>query len=230
VWGQDQSWLSPAEMDPEVLKFHHGRNCPVDRPPNPPLKLRFLYRFPVDTSFVVIAERVKGMLEAPPLAGRPTVLLVDKTGVGAGVVDTFVHLGIRPIALTIHGGSRVTSEPSYAYAGYRVPKRDLVAAVKVCMQQKRLDISRRLEGAKTLKKELENFRFKIDPQTAHDSYEHWREGDHDDLVLATAMAVWFREWWNEKVEIGYASKERKRDEEAEEEGTLRDPRRKVGTR
>jgi hypothetical protein len=28
-------------------------------------------------------------------------------------------------------------------------------------------------------------------RTAHDSYEHWREGDHDDLVLAAALACWW---------------------------------------
>jgi len=31
---------------------------------------------------------------------------------------------------------------------------------------------------------------KINLKTAHDSYEHWRETDHDDLVLATALACW----------------------------------------
>ena len=34
---------------------------------------------------------------------------------------------------------------------------------------------------------------KIDPITAHDSYGAWREGQHDDLVLAVALAVWFAE-------------------------------------
>jgi hypothetical protein len=38
-----------------------------------------------------------------------------------------------------------------------------------------------------------NFRVKIDPLTAHDSYGAWREGQHDDLVLAVALAVWFAE-------------------------------------
>ena len=28
---------------------------------------------------------------------------------------------------------------------------------------------------------------------AHDIYGAWREGQHDDLVLATALAVWFGE-------------------------------------
>jgi hypothetical protein len=30
----------------------------------------------------------------------------------------------------------------------------------------------------------------VNISTAHDSYEAWREGDHDDLVLATALACW----------------------------------------
>jgi hypothetical protein len=48
-----------------------------------------------------------------------------------------------------------------------------------------------ISSLKTLKKELLNFKRKINLNTAHDSYEHWREGDHDDLVLATSLAVWF---------------------------------------
>jgi hypothetical protein len=41
-----------------------------------------------------------------------------------------------------------------------------------------------------LRAELLNFRVKINLASGHDSYEAWREGDHDDLVLAAAMAVW----------------------------------------
>ena len=41
-----------------------------------------------------------------------------------------------------------------------------------------------------LKEELLNFKMKINVATGHDSYEAWREGEHDDLVLAAALAVW----------------------------------------
>ena len=44
-----------------------------------------------------------------------------------------------------------------------------------------------------LVKELENFKVKVNIQTAHDSYEAWRESDHDDLVLALALACWWAE-------------------------------------
>lgn len=41
-----------------------------------------------------------------------------------------------------------------------------------------------------LVRELQNFRVKINLETAHDSYAAWREGDHDDLVLAVCLALW----------------------------------------
>ena len=81
-----------------------------------------------------------------------------------------------------------------------------MAAVQTLLQSSRLKIAESLDLAPTLKKELLNFRVKIDPKTAHDSYEHWREGDHDDLVLATALACWYREDRSatiERVHAGY---------------------------
>jgi hypothetical protein len=42
-------------------------------------------------------------------------------------------------------------------------------------------------------KGLLHFRAKIDSLTAHSSYGAWKEGQHDDLVLAVALAVWFAE-------------------------------------
>lgn len=72
----------------------------------------------------------------------------------------------------------------------RVPKRDLVSAALVLMQNERLKIAEALELRETLVRELLAFRVKINVATAHDSYEAWREGDHDDLVLSVALACW----------------------------------------
>ena len=47
-----------------------------------------------------------------------------------------------------------------------------------------------LKLAEVLRKELLDFKIRIDPQTAHDSYAAWRAGAHDDLVLAAAEAAW----------------------------------------
>jgi hypothetical protein len=62
--------------------------------------------------------------------------------------------------------------------------------------------------AETLRRELQSFRVKIDPKTAHDSYSHWREKEHDDLVLATALAAWFRQYRNTHTDAVYAEIER----------------------
>ena len=95
----------------------------------------------------------------------------------------------RPIAVAITGGDTVNRDA----AGWRVPKRDLVAALQVAMQRGHLKIARNLRHADTLVHELANFRMTIDPRTAHDSYASWRERDHDDLLLASALAVWWAE-------------------------------------
>ncbi len=43
-----------------------------------------------------------------------------------------------------------------------------------------------------LVEELQNFKLKI-TTAGNDTYEAWRESDHDDLVLAAAMAAWYGE-------------------------------------
>ena len=96
--------------------------------------------------------------------------------------------GLKPIAVSIHGGDAVSRE----YRGciwYRVPKRDLIGVVQVALHAQRLRIAAAHPMASTLIAEMQNYRVTIDPRTAHDSYAAWREGIHDDLVLACALAV-----------------------------------------
>jgi hypothetical protein len=54
-----------------------------------------------------------------------------------------------------------------------------------------LKVAEGLELWPTLRDELKNFRRKAsESRTGRDPYEHWRESDHDDLVLAAALACW----------------------------------------
>jgi hypothetical protein len=125
-------------------------------------------------------------------------LIVDATGVGRAVLDMLRNAYLKPTAITITGGDTVTQA---SVAELRVPKRDLVAAVAVALQQGRLKMAPDLLHAAMLTAELQNFRMRIDPRTAHDSYAAWREADHDDLVLALAVALWYGQnkigqgWW-----------------------------------
>lgn len=92
--------------------------------------------------------------------------------------------------VSIHGGDRVGWDERDSY---RVPKRDLVGVVQLLLQTRRMRIAASLPEAATLRRELQAFRVTIDPATAHDSYAAWREADHDDLVLAVALACWYGE-------------------------------------
>jgi hypothetical protein len=152
-------------------------------------------------------DRVAALVRSDPLRHMPAILLVDKTGVGAAVLDSFTHARIGAVAITLHGGSSVNRDPQRV--GYRVPKRDLITVTQVLLQNGQLKVAAGLPEAETLKRELLNFRVKIDPRTAHDSYEHWREGDHDDLVLAVSMAAWFRQYWNRHLDTGLARRLRR---------------------
>jgi hypothetical protein len=195
---EDEGWVSPARLSPQSAHNALATNYRFGRPAHPPLYLRHLERFELGTPYSEIIQKVKQILLREPLRRRVkrTRLLADATGVGRAVVDQFRAEGVRPISITVHGGNNLGVDPF----GYRVPKRDLVAAAQICLQNKRLKIAESLPEAATLKKELLNFRQKIDPRTAHDSYSHWREGDHDDLVFATAMACWYREYVNTSIE------------------------------
>jgi hypothetical protein len=150
--------------------------------------IRHLERPKLGTPYPAIVDRVRQLMTSGPLINR-TALVVDKTGVGAPVVDMFRKAGLRPVAITITGGNSVGSGDG----GYHVPKRDLVTTLQVLFQTGRLKVAAGLPEARTLVEELLNFKVKINVKTAHDSYEAWREGIHDDLVLAVALACWYGE-------------------------------------
>jgi hypothetical protein len=150
--------------------------------------VRHLERPKLGTPYPAIVEKVQDLVQSNKLLNQ-AALVVDATGVGAPVVDLFRKIGLVPIAITITGGNAVTRERG----GYRVPKRDLVTTLQVLFQSGRLKVAAELPEARLLVEELLNFRVKINVRTAHDSYEAWREGIHDDLVLAVALACWYAE-------------------------------------
>jgi hypothetical protein len=205
--GITPGWVSPASITPYQVGVALRYSRHYGRPAEVPLAVRHLERFELGTKYTAVVEKVAGLVRSSPLRGLPAILLVDKTGVGAAVLDSFTHARVGAVAITLHGGSSVTRDPQRA--GFRVPKRDLVTVTQVLLQNGHLKVATSLPEADTLRRELLNFRVKINPQTAHDSYEHWREGDHDDLVLAVSMAAWFRQWWNSHTDTALARRFRR---------------------
>jgi len=150
----------------------------------------FLRRYPLGTPYPKIIEHVGDLVRRPELAGRVT-LVADATGVGRAVIDLFLaaRLPVRFHPLMITGGDASRSEPWGGALGYWTPKRHLVGAVQVLLQTEMLKIVPALELAETLRRELMNFKVKV-TAAANETFGSWREADHDDLVLALAMATW----------------------------------------
>jgi hypothetical protein len=73
--------------------------------------------------------------------------------------------------------------------GWRVPQRDIVAAVQVLEQQARLVIDERLSEAAELRAQMKAFHV-VDGVAGRDKYD---PTGGDDLVLALALACWFGE-------------------------------------
>ncbi len=177
----------------------------ADEAGKPLWSVPLLKRWQLGTSYLdIVADvgRIAGTL-AIYVTAVPTLpeLAVDATGVGRAVVDILRQALLpvsRLVAITITGGSAVTQTSLNAW---NVAKKDLVAAVQAPLQQRRLKVARSIAEAEALQRELQMFKVKI-TAAANESFEAWRERDHDDLVLAVAIALWLGErkkrefkWW-----------------------------------
>jgi hypothetical protein len=149
---------------------------------------RHLEQYPLGTSYPAIVQAVCATLARDPLR-RQCVLVIDHTGVGRPIFDLFVDAKIRPIVgMTITGGVGWHRETPNQW---HVSKIQLVGTVQKFLQSGRLRIGAKLPHATTLQQELRDFRVKIS-KAANEVYEA-REGQHDDLVLSLAVALFTAE-------------------------------------
>ena len=164
-----------------------------------------------DESYVAVPGRVRALEAALRAAephrvhaetGRSTGfegdeldirLIADQTGIGLPVIDHLRSAGLDPVGVTITGGDQVVKA---GWNEFRVPKRDLVGAVAILLQTRRLRFAEGLPGLETLLAELRGFKATI-TLGGHDRYEagagDWRERPTDDVVLALALACWYAE-------------------------------------
>lgn len=192
---QDYTALSIVEVAPSsvpvtVATRDRELGLPMDQAAvleGPPAqhRLRHLERFPLGTSYPQMVRDVQARLARVP---GQWLLAIDYTGVGRAVGDIFTEAGVPYIGVTLTGGQ----QPHWDGAHCTCPKRDLVFALLVALQQQRFAAAQQLQLAPVLTKELASFRLKFS-QAGHDSYEAWRESDHDDCVLSVATAVWVAE-------------------------------------
>ena len=113
-----------------------------------------------------------------------TELIIDYTGVGRPVFDLFRHSRIYPIGMLITSGVTEATIDGIAH----VPKLVLISRLQVLLHGGQLKIQKDLPEVKTLVGELMDFRVQY-TAAGHLTFNA-REGKHDDLVLALAIACY----------------------------------------
>jgi len=149
--------------------------------------LRRCARLPLGTSYQDITRHIKTIVRQFENEGRGITLVVDATGVGKPVIDSLREDGLKPVSITVTGGQNTSSSDGE----WHVPKRDIIASAKVALGKRQLKIAKGMPFADTLLHELEMFRVKMNVATGRETDEAWREGEHDDLVCALSLAVWW---------------------------------------
>ncbi len=149
-------------------------------------RLRGLERLPLGMRYPEVEERAAHLVDRVAQQGE-CELLVDATGVGRPVVDHLRMSGLRckMRAVMVTGGQSERSEGGFDY----VPKRDLMAGLQTLFEYGELKIAKSLRHVEALKKEMADMRVKVTP-AGNEQYGAWREGEHDDLVFAVALACW----------------------------------------
>jgi hypothetical protein len=151
------------------------------------MRVRHLERVRLGTPYPGVVERVRAITRHRELVGN-CALAVDATGVGAPVVDMLraARLGCDIAAVTITGGERQHQNGSMRVS---VPKRDLIAVVQVLLEREELKVARGLRELGALMRELTDVRSTAGiggrVRLGADGC-----GEHDDLVIALALACW----------------------------------------
>jgi hypothetical protein len=183
--------------DPTALVVVEQVNALITKQPS--YHVRHIQRWPLGTPYPLIVHDVIALLQSREL--KDAALVVDATGVGRAVVDLLrdairaARLNVSLLAITITAGNTVTGGGSE----FGVPKLDLVAAVQVCLQTRRVRIARGLPEAPALERELLAFRVRI-TDSARETFEA-ASRHHDDIVLALALAIWAGEAWGNRAAL-----------------------------
>jgi hypothetical protein len=147
---------------------------------------RHLHRWQLGTPYPQIVKDVATIAGRLPYC----TLAVDGTGCGRAVVDLFwqaalANVSIVPVLIT---AGHAVSQDEHGY--WHVAKTQLVSVVQVLLQARRLKVAPALPLAPLAITELSNFKAKITPAGSETFSADWREGQHDDLCLAIALAAW----------------------------------------
>jgi hypothetical protein len=149
--------------------------------------VRGLQRLPLGMDYPDQAAKINELLSRPPLRGYAD-MVIDDAGVGAPVGDEFVkRWGVKPVRVTLSGTS--TEVTRRKYRSYTVPKLLVVSHLDARFNSKELVFADDLPEREAIKDELTNFARHI--TAAGRSTFEARGSKHDDIVIATGLALWW---------------------------------------
>lgn len=139
--------------------------------------VRRIQRFPPGTAYSAMHSTIEKILDA---LDSPIVVL-DRTGIGTPIADTFRFSKASTIPVVLTAGEQDTaSRPR------RLPRRDVADLLQLALQELRLTVAR-VPLAEDLARDLRVFNPK--PGTGAPGELAWRDRPSDDLVLALAVAL-----------------------------------------
>lgn len=148
--------------------------------------IRSLEQAPLGESYPMQAQRLKRILARESIAEHNPDVWVDYTGVGRAVFDIFRQERVPNIkATTITFGGQAGPN---GHGGHSVPKIDLVSKLQALMHTGRLSMPSNLPLGRAFRNELLDFR--VSYSNIGNATFGAREGAHDDLILAVALAVY----------------------------------------
>jgi len=180
----------PQERAISLRALASGRERLADmRAELPPerFNLRLLEQAPLGEPYPAQAIRIKRILKRGQVAEAAPRVYMDFTGVGRPMYDIMRREGVPnlvPVTISFQGGG-----PNAA-GGQTVSKLELVSRLQALMHTGRLHMpdETAMPLAKVFRRELLDFRVTYTP--VGNATFGAREGAHDDLILAVALAVW----------------------------------------
>jgi hypothetical protein len=212
--GQANDFTAIAVLEKTIVPPRDAMFSPVGQHPGNRLvegdvvfDLVYLKRPKLGTPYDTIAKRVADMvceLEPQGAFGElgQVTLSVDGTGVGRGICDMlgteFKRRGATSKAMpkvdfrrvSITGSNTSLKRPTRTDGYWSVPKHELIFPAVAAFQQGKIRIAKGVKDREALVNELRNYKRTTNIATGNMAFEPWREAAHDDVLLATCLALW----------------------------------------
>jgi len=162
--------------------------------------LRALVRPPLGTPHHANVNLLGDIVTRTEALGK-TTLVLDSSGIGDPFHEMLIAYGLKPVGFVITGGGTVTRKSENGQRLIHVPKQFLIENAKIITETDGLfKIPRSLWLAQIFLGELRNYQYKI-TQNANVIYSPRGDSIHDDLVLSTAMGLYYIQKYGQEPEV-----------------------------